>query len=370
MDYRRFASVDRTTLLEILISRGLYVQAMGIIEELGYEGLAMGSLLKLTSRMITRCDEEEDEELLALAAAVYRSGKYDEVILHYLMKYRFGPMDELLSLWKSAAGFNMDTYDLEEKILNLLMFAGDYRKEGENVLESYVKQSGKEKIIGAYLTQVAYGIFVREFSMSTFVRECLEKAIVQEWPIDEICSLAFFQALSKDKEENTEYLLKEKELLAKCMNKGMIFSFFKRLPSSMLEPYQLDDKTFVEYHADPKAKVTLFYALDTGLGLEPEYKSEPLKPVYQGICTKTFTLFYGETLHYYFQIEKDGETKKTIERVSTMNKVEGMPTSKYQLINQILSARRLDKKQEVLDRMEKYLQKDKYVKEIFALKRD
>lgn len=94
----------------------------------------MRSLLKLVSRMIVRCDMLEDEELLALASDVYRNGFYDEVILTYLMKYRFGPVDEMFSIWKSAVGFEMDTYDLEEKILQLLMFTTDYRKEGEHVL--------------------------------------------------------------------------------------------------------------------------------------------------------------------------------------------------------------------------------------------
>lgn len=50
------------------------------------------SLLRLTSRMLTKCEMAEDEELLALASDVYRMGKYDEVILKYLMDYRFGPL--------------------------------------------------------------------------------------------------------------------------------------------------------------------------------------------------------------------------------------------------------------------------------------
>ena len=80
----------------------------------------MRSLLKLVSRMIVRCDMLEDEELLALASDVYRNGFYDEVILTYLMKYRFGPVDEMFSIWKSAVGFEMDTYDLEEKSFSFL----------------------------------------------------------------------------------------------------------------------------------------------------------------------------------------------------------------------------------------------------------
>ena len=189
MDYRQYALVDRTTLLEVLISRRLFRQAMGLVEEFGYEGLELTSLLKLTSRMILKSNMAEDEELLALASEVYRNGKYDEVILYYLMKYRFGPMDELLSIWKSARGFEMETYDLEERILSLLIFTSDYRKEGEAVLESYVSQSGKERIIGAYLTQVAYGVFVKEYTMSAFVRGRLEYAYLNKWPVNRICRL-------------------------------------------------------------------------------------------------------------------------------------------------------------------------------------
>ena len=130
MDYKKYAAVDRTALLEVLISRGMYQQAMSIVSQFGYEGIRIESQLKLTSRMLTRCEMEEDDELLALASDVYRRGKYDEVILKYLMEYRFGPVDELISVWKSAQGFELDTYELEEKLLGLLMFTSDYRKEG------------------------------------------------------------------------------------------------------------------------------------------------------------------------------------------------------------------------------------------------
>lgn len=134
--------------------------------------------------------------------------------------------------------------------------------------------------------------------------------------------------------------------------------------------WQLDDKTFVECHAHPEAKVTLRYALDAGLGGEREYKSEPLKEMYEGIFTKTFTLFYGETLHYYFHIERNGEVRETVERTVTMKKIEGIPGSKYQLLNQLLSARRLGKKHEVEKGLKRYLRQEQYVKEMFAIEKE
>ena len=144
--------------------------------------------------------------------------------------------------------------------------------------------------------------------------------------------------------------------------------------SSILEniasPEQLDDKTFVEYHADPSAKVTLYYALDAGLGNQVKYQTEPLRDLYEGIFAKSFTLFYGETLRYYFESVTGERVNRTQERVLTMNKIEGTPVSKYHMINQMLSARRLDKKKEVFSQVKKYLRQEQYVKKMFVIEKE
>ena len=70
----QYAQVDRTTLLEVLITRRMFRQAMVIVEEFGYEGLDLSCLLKMTSRMILKSDMAEDDELLALASEVYLEG--------------------------------------------------------------------------------------------------------------------------------------------------------------------------------------------------------------------------------------------------------------------------------------------------------
>lgn len=53
-----------------------------------------------------------------------------------------------------------------------------------------------------------------------------------------------------------------------------------------------------------------------------------------------------------------------------MNKVEKIPVSRYQLINQMLSARRLDKEQEVLKQVKKYLRQEQYVEEMFVIEKE
>ena len=291
MDYREYARVDRQKLLEVLISRGLFLTGTCHCGGVRLRGRGiMRSLLKLASRMIVRCDHGLRMKSFWRWLRMYTETVFMmRLFCNYLMKYRFGPVDEILSIWKSACGFEMDTYDVEEKILQLLMFTTDYRKEGEHVLESYIRHSGREWIVSGYLTHVSYGIFVKEYVMSPFVKNCLVNAYMQKWAVDPVCHLALFRELSKEKGRNEALLSLEKELLKECMDKGMVFSFFHRLAPELLSLYQMDDKTCVEYHTSPDAKVMLVYALDTGLGRGLEYKTEPLKNVYEGIFTKTFT---------------------------------------------------------------------------------
>ena len=53
-----------------------------------------------------------------------------------------------------------------------------------------------------------------------------------------------------------------------------------------------------------------------------------------------------------------------------MSKVEGTPFSKYQMINQILSARKLDKSEEVKKGLKKYLRQEQYVKKMFVIEKE
>ena len=138
----------------------------------------------------------------------------------------------------------MDTYDLEERILSLLIFTEDYRKEGEAVLESYVKQSGKERITGAYLTLVSYGRFwQRIYNEYVHSEAGLEYAFTSKWPVNLICRLALLQEISREKDPKPEYVGIAQSILEECAKENLKFAFFRKLSPELLSPYQLDDKT-------------------------------------------------------------------------------------------------------------------------------
>lgn len=198
------------------------------------------------------------------------------------------------------------------------MFTTDYRKEGEHVLE-FLHSPFRKGVDRKRISDPCFlWHFCKRIHHESFCEKLSVECIYAEMVVNEVCYLALFKELSREKSRKEALLSIEKELLKMCMDKEMVFSFFHRLPPEILSLYQMDDKTCVEYHTSPEAKVTLVYALDTGLGRALEYKTEPLKNVYEGIFTKPFTMFYGETLHYYFSEECNGQNQKNA-RAGTWN---------------------------------------------------
>ena len=102
------------------------------IEEFGYEGIKTGKPAQTYQQNADHAVRwRKMKNFLPLLQRYTDMGKYDEVILKYLDGLSdLARLDELLSVWKSAQGFDMDTYEMDEKLLGLLMFTSDYRKEG------------------------------------------------------------------------------------------------------------------------------------------------------------------------------------------------------------------------------------------------
>lgn len=367
LDLEEYAAVDKVRLTQLLIAHGLYERASQIYCEYGLEGVRLESLVKLCSRWILAREFEEDEEIVALAAHVFARGKYDEAILQYLLLHYMGPASDLFHLWQCARDFQMDVYALEEKLLAVSIFARDYFWDGSQALEHYVRQKGKESLIQDYLTFWAYGYFVQKKPMPDSVAQCLENAYEKQWPLKLVCRLALLSYFCEKRKLSESQTNQVKSLLKECCQKGLVFAFFRKLPKNLLGAYQLDDKVFVEYSASPQAEVTIHYALDAGMGEDREYHQEPLPNLFQGIFGRTFTLFYGESIHYYFTVEQDGQVTKTEEKTLTKSMAHQEQETKYQMINEILAAKKLGKTDAVQEKMTQYLKQEKFVESMFPI---
>ena len=126
--------------------------------------------------MILEKEFTEDEELLYLASYVVKQGIYDEIVLCYLRDYFTGSIEDMCSLWDKIRGFQMESDKLEERILTWSVFVRSHPKWEQEMLESYIRQSGKEHVILAYLTYLAIGYFMDGKPLSDQMFDYLDRA--------------------------------------------------------------------------------------------------------------------------------------------------------------------------------------------------
>lgn len=83
-------------------------------------------------------------------------------------------------IWKAAGAFDIDTFDLEERILSQMLYSTDYIADIEEIYESYVKGGGRELICMAYLSYFADAWLVRNMVVPEYVFEQIFAVIRKE----------------------------------------------------------------------------------------------------------------------------------------------------------------------------------------------
>ena len=156
------------------------------------------------------------------------------------------------------------------------------------------------------------------------------------------------------------------KLLEEFYYRGMPFAFYRDFPTELIRPFQLQDKSYVEYRANPGASVTLSWSVERQGGGKTRKSSELMKDVYQGVFVKEFTLFYGETVHYKIREDFDG-TKRETEPMTlswdARGNMEG--DTRYDLINRLAKAVSDKDKRAARDVMQLYFEQECLAKHIF-----
>ena len=341
IDYDSYIKADRVLLIEILILRSFYHEAYDMILRSGAEHINIGLLVRLVSAMIEE-EGRENKDLVDLAYYVYRHKKYDERTILYLVRYFDGQLSAMLEIRKSAVSFDIDTYELDERILVRSAYVRQ-RIRGDAILRHYRKEGGGRSVVLAYLTFAASSYLLGGEKLSPYEADLISEAYDKNKVLDDACLLARLKYDSSLRTLDDKEEARAEKLLAEMTEKGIRLPFFADLPIHAIFGSGLRDRVFVEAEASPGDRVTLRYRLSNGPSGGSLDMSEPMPNVFRGIYVREFVLFYGETLTYRIETGHDGRVEKGPERVLTLSSPEMTGVSRYQLINQMLSASKLKK---------------------------
>ena len=235
------------------------------------------------------------------------------------------------------------------------------------MLQQYVAQKGKEPVILAYISFWAYGYFLGKKETDPYIFQCLEQCCRRKQEVDRICHLAllkYYAELDTYTEEQEKLI---DEILEECTENSLRFAFYRKFPARFTKPYQMDDKQFIQVQYPAGARVTIHYRLIRDKDTGENFKSEPMKNMYQGIFVKEFLLFYDEILEYYLTVELPDDTRQTEKKLLTMEESLQEGNTKYQLINQMLAGRKLGRREQTEKAMEQYLQREHFARKMFPV---
>ena len=322
---------NHTLLIEIMVMRGMYREAFDLACKYGYEEMEPNLLRRLTGRMIALRDYAYDEELLLATATAFRGGAADKKTLPYLVAYFEGSIEEMTAVRKAAAAEGVDTRILEEKILRYAMFCRKATPDTDAVFRDFVSRGGNRKVCEAYLNFNAIMSFYTGRAMEPEVASAL--AGTAEHGSD-LVRLALLRHYAESSELTAEEEKHRDSLFLEAVRKGYLFSFYRKLPLSLLQQVQLDDKLIVECRAYPTDRVMIRYRKPKTEG--GEWIEEPMRRMCGGIFAKSFLLFDGEILRYRMIILRGEERTEGHEEALVMTAPDEGGRSRYQRINRML----------------------------------
>lgn len=335
IDYSVFIRTDKQKLVELLAEEGMCREAFELLCIYGPEKVGAIALVRICSRTVLEREYAQDDMLTALCYCCFEKKKYDETVLTYLLKYYDGPMEQMKALWKVSREFELDAYELEEKILLMILFMRTGAENTEEIFDSYRKKMGKKKLIQAYLIHRSYEYFVKELPVKQPVFGQLERWYAKGEEIEEVCRLALlkYYAFMDQRDEKQEACAKK--LLEEYCHRGMYFAFFHQFGPELGRAYGIWDKSFVEYRTNPKATVSLRYRIEQTNGEVAAEGGEPLRNVYEGIFVREVTLFEGEMFVYRITEELNGRVSEKAEEVLIWEGTSEGANTRYDLINRL-----------------------------------
>lgn len=352
--------------MRLLVNRGMYEEAREWVRLFGPYDIDAKTLLKLGSRLLELTETEDDPLMTGVLFYVVQKGKYDDNVLNYLIQWFSGTIKEMRDVWRIADSFGVDTFKLCERMLVQMLYTGAHVGEKLEILRSYSKSGGSERIRAAFVSACCYDYVVNEEITDPYVFESVRQLYQEDAPLHLVCKIAWLRYCA-DRERSKQ----EEDLCAvfleSLLSQGIVMPFYKSYFGCMPQLGAYLDKTMVEYRASSGARVMIHYLIQDEGDDEKEYTHEEMRNMFGGICVKEFILFFGEKLQYYITEESPAGAQLTESNaISKSDAGEESGEGRFSLLNDIMIGKTLHDYDTVSDLLLEYFRQDHMVGQIFV----
>ena len=353
---------QRNMLANAFVSMGYFGDVYEMIKKYKCFGLSLNNINVLSERIILEKIFKKDYLLLYIAAMSFREGNRSSVVLDYLCEYYNSDSESMYELLETAITENIETYDLEERLLAQLLFVGDKKLLDQTFAWYVSRKKSNEVLVRAYFGVKSFDYVMYDVEVGNRVIEYLENAIINENILERIplvykvAMLKYYSGLMNLSDIRKGYA---RDLLENLLVHGLEFPFYKDLEKFIDIPNNISDRQMLVYIAKSGEQPNLYSRI---LRQDEEFKKEDFISMYKNAYIKSKILFDNEIWEYQVT---DAVTNDILKAGDIRNTGHvGRQGSRFDLINELMN----QEDEEVLKRlMEDFVTKDRLSERIFTL---
>lgn len=360
---------ERLSVCSTLICQDYLEEAYLRLKTYGWEGMEWKRLEKLCSKTILANLFDQDYFLLNLSYQVFAQNRADRVILDYLCEHYNGNSIQMYKLLTQSISAQVETYDLEERLLCQMMFSGktNHLDKTFNFYKNRKKMSDPVK--AAYFTTKSIGYFLMHQTANEEVFSFLESVMgrsenMEKFPIIYLLALTRYYSECRMLDDNQKKLCQR--MNEHLIEKGLVFPYTKKLSRFIPVPQEIMDKAMVAYEGNREDRLSLMVRI---LPDERDFRREEMRRVYQGmfICQKV--LFEGETMEYQIYRRKANETMEKVKEGSIHCELApgSLKESRFASLNEMGLCLSMKEEAGLKKSMKDYLIKNAALEELFPV---
>ncbi len=349
---------------------GMYEKAYRFTLALGPENMEAKTIVRFCRGLVEEKNLVGDNKFTSMLYSAFERGKYNQEVLEYLVCHYKGLSKNLRNVWRAAASFDLDSYEVCERILLQILETGAYIGDEEEIYKCYTASGAKTDVNRAYLSYKSYEYLIHDRVIGAYVFEAIESLFNRNRTVPFVCMLAYLKFYSTKTEALTE---EQKEIAGAFLDalytgKNILMPFFADYKTISARAREFADSVMIEYRGNPDSTVVIHYIISRGDEEENSYIREEMKNMYGGIFVKEFLLFYGESLQYY--VTESYGNKEQLTESGTIEKKDELTSAaagRYALINDIALSVSLQDYITAKELFKEYEQKEFVMKELFTI---
>lgn len=361
---------NRGEVVKYLSIRGMYEKAYRFTLAFGPENIEAKTIVRFARGLIEENVITGDDDFTCMLYSAFERGKYNPEVLEYLVRHYKGLSKNLRNVWRATASFDLDTFEVCERILLQILETGAYIGDEEDIYQSYIDSGAKTDVNRAYLSYKSYEYLIRDRVVGEYIFRGVESLFSRNRTIPFVCMLAYLKYYSGRQNSLTE---EQKDMAVFFLDflytqKKIIMPFFADYKQISDKAREIADHVMVEYRGNPNSTVVIHYIISRKEDEGNSYIREEMKNMYGGIFVKEFLLFYGESVQYY--VTESYGNKEQLTESGTIRKDEELTSvslGRFALINDIALSVSLQDYKTAQELFDEYEQKDFMMKELFNL---